>query len=48
MGKAPDKCPMCGEKANWKLVDETKRDLALEKPQLGQYFLARLGLWAVR
>lgn len=38
MGKAPDKCPMCGEKVQWKLVDTTKKDLVLERqPQVPYY-----------
>ena len=23
MGKAPDKCPICGEKEKWKMVDSS-------------------------
>ena len=38
MGKAPDKCPMCGEEVQWKLVDTTKKDLVLERqPQVPYY-----------
>lgn len=26
MGKAPDKCPMCGGKTQWKKVDERNKE----------------------
>ena len=31
MGKAPEKCPMCGEKEQWKLVDTTKKGFSVGK-----------------
>lgn len=33
MGKAPDKCPMCGERINWKLVDTSNKGFSVGKYQ---------------
>lgn len=44
MGKAPDKCPMCGEKENWKLVDTTKKGFSVGKAAAGAVLLGPIGL----
>ncbi len=44
MGKAPDKCPMCGEKANWKLVDTSKKGFSVGKAAAGAVLLGPIGL----
>ena len=31
MGKAPDRCPMCGERQNWKLVDTANKGFSVGK-----------------
>ena len=35
MGKAPDKCPMCGNSATWKLVDTSKNGFSVGKAAAG-------------
>ena len=45
MSKAPDKCPMCGEKQKWKLVDSTNKGFSLEKQQLELFCQA---LWVLQ
>ena len=44
MGKAPDKCPMCGEKEQWKLVDTTKKGFSVGKAAAGAVLLGPVGL----
>lgn len=44
MGKAPDKCPMCGERVNWKLVDTANKGLSVGKAAVGAVLLGPVGL----
>ena len=44
MGKAPDKCPMCGEALNWKLVDTSKKGFSAGKAAAGAVLLGPVGL----
>ena len=44
MGKAPEKCPMCGEKEQWKLVDTTKKGFSVGKAAAGAVLLGPIGL----
>ena len=44
MGKAPDKCPMCGEELNWKLVDTSKKGFSAGKAAAGAVLLGPVGL----
>lgn len=44
MGKAPEKCPMCGEKTNWKLVDVSRKGFSVGKAAVGAVLIGPLGL----
>lgn len=44
MGKAPDKCPMCGERFNWKLVDTSNKGFSVGKAAAGAVLLGPIGL----
>ena len=44
MGKAPDKCPMCGERQNWKLVDTANKGFSVGKAAVGAVLLGPIGL----
>lgn len=44
MSKAPDKCPMCGEKQKQKLVDSTNKGFSVGKAAVGAVLLGPLGL----
>ena len=44
MSKVPDKCPMCGEKAQCKLVDTTNKGFSVGKDAAGAVLLGPLGL----
>lgn len=44
MSKAPDKCPMCGEKEKWKLVDSTNKGFSVGKAAVGAVLLGPIGL----
>lgn len=44
MGKAPEKCPMCGEKEKWILVDTTKKGYSVGKAAIGAVLLGPIGL----
>lgn len=44
MSKAPDKCPMCGEKEKRKLVDSTNKGFSVGKAAVGAVLLGPLGL----
>lgn len=44
MGKAPDKCPMCGEVDKWINVDETKKGFSAGKAAVGGILFGPLGL----
>ena len=39
MGKAPERCPMCGEQQNWKLVDVSKKGFSVGKAAVGAVLL---------
>lgn len=44
MSKAPDRCPMCGEKSQWKLGDTTKKGFSVGKAAAGTVLLGPVGL----
>ena len=44
MGKAPERCPMCGEQQNWKLVDVSKKGFSVGKAAVGAVLLGPIGL----
>ena len=44
MGKVPDRCPMCGGKEQWKLVDTTKKGFSVGKAAAGAVLLGPVGL----
>lgn len=44
MGKAPGKCPICGEVYGWKLVDKSKKGFSLGKAAVGGLLLGPVGL----
>ena len=44
MGFAPDKCPMCGEIAKWRVVDEANKGFSVGKAAIGGILLGPVGL----
>ena len=44
MGKAPDNCPICGETAQWKLIDTNKKGFSVCKAAAGAVLLGPIGL----
>ena len=44
MSKAPDKCPMRGERLNWKKVDESNKGFSVGKAAVGAVLLGHVGL----
>ena len=44
MGKAPNKCPMCGEMTTWKKVDESNKGFSVGKAAVGAVLLGPVGL----
>jgi len=44
MGKPPDKCLMCAERTNWKLVDEARKGFSVDKAVAGAVLLELVGL----
>lgn len=44
MGKVPDRCPMCGGKEQWELVDTTKKGFSVGKAAAGAVLLGPVGL----
>ena len=44
MGKAPNRCPMCGEVAQWRLVDTTHKGFSVGKAAIGGVLLGPFGL----
>ena len=44
MGKVTDKCPMCGEKTQWKKVDESNKGFSVGKEAVGAVLLGPVGL----
>lgn len=41
MGKAPKKCPICGEVQKWRLVDTSKKGFSVGKAAAGAIFSDR-------
>ena len=51
MGAAPNKCPMCGEMIQWKLVDTSNKGFSVGKAAVGAGLLGPVGLlllWKMR
>lgn len=44
MGKAPSKCPMCGEIVMWKKVDASNKGFSVGKAAVGAVILGPIGL----
>ena len=44
MGYAPEKCPVCGNKDTWKVVDESKKGFSVGKAAVGAVLLGPIGL----
>ena len=44
MGKAPEKCPMCGEKDKWIMVDSGNKGFSVGKAAAGAILLGPVGL----
>ncbi len=44
MGYAPSKCPMCGETANWKKVDQSNKGFSVGKSVAGGLLFGPIGL----
>lgn len=44
MGKAPEKCPMCGEKDKWIMVDSGNKGFSVGKAAAGALLLGPVGL----
>ena len=44
MAKAPNKCPMCGEKVKWIRVDKSKKGYSVGKAAVGAVLLGPVGL----
>lgn len=42
MGAAPNRCPMCGEVIQWKLVDTSNKGFSVGKAAVGAVLLGRL------
>lgn len=42
--RAPNKCPMCGEKKRWIEVDKTKKGFSVGKAAVGGLLLGPVGL----
>ena len=42
--KAPNKCPMCGEIAKWKQVDQQNKGFSVGKAAVGGILLGPVGL----
>lgn len=43
---APNNCPICGDKDNWKLIDTTKKGFNAKNAVIGGIFLGGIGLAA--
>ena len=41
---APIRCPMCGEAAMWRCIDEQKKGFSVGKAALGDFLLGPIGL----
>ena len=44
MGKAPKKCPMCGETIQWIKVDTAKKGFSVGKAAVGAVIIGPVGL----
>ena len=44
MSRAPNKCPMCGEKTGWKKIDKQNKGFSVGKAAVGGFFLGPVGL----
>lgn len=44
MGAAPNRCPMCGEVLQWKLVDTSNKGFSVGKAAVGAVLLGPVGL----
>lgn len=44
MGKVPEKCPMCGEMDQWRLVDSSNKGYSVGKAAVGAVLLGPIGL----
>ena len=44
MGAAPNRCPMCGEVIQWKLVDTSNKGFSVGKAAVGGILLGPVGL----
>ena len=44
MGKAPIKCPMCGNSVTWKKVDEANKGFSVGKAAVGAVIFGPVGL----
>lgn len=44
MGKAPKRCPMCGEDRLWKKIDTDKKGFSVGKAAVGAALLGPYGL----
>lgn len=42
--RAPDKCPMCGEKEKWIMVDKDKKGFSVGKSAVGGLLFGPIGL----
>lgn len=42
--KAPDKCPICGNKGKWLCVDKSKKGFSTGKAIVGGFLLGDIGL----
>ena len=42
--KAPDRCPMCGEKNKWIRIDESRKGFSVGKAAIGGLLLGPMGL----
>lgn len=43
MGAAPNRCPMCGEVIQWKLVDTSNKGFSVGKAAVGGIFAGTRG-----
>lgn len=44
MAKAPKKCPMCGEKTKWIMVDKSHKGFSVGKAAVGALVVGPVGL----
>lgn len=46
MGRAPNKCPMCGERRKWKRIDIQHKGFSVGKAAVGVFLFGKYGLLA--